>query len=606
MRPLPNTRRDRTITLLFALAHATLIFALVWSRFSTCHNRTFDLALYARTAWGLAHGSVWNPIADASFVHLHASWILLPLGWLGRVFDTVPVLLAAQSLAIGACVVPLTRIATRHLGARGLWIAPLLWLAYPNLGHVGSYEMHPGTLALLPLCWALDALDRDDGGALAWASGCVLLCRADYALLTLVMGTLLWTATTTRTSAKRWGRGIAGTSVVYLLGVLLAQRVDPAHGVTSAELHFGPWGGSPLGIVTSFVSEPARVLEHFVNVARLGYLPRVLAPLGFVSLLSPRWLWIAAPSLALNLISVWPTSTRLDSHYLTPAVPVLIVSALIGATTLQNKWPRLRSAWLVAPVVASVWLGGLPWSRDFGRSAFTTDDPTNACLSIVRAIPAQASVQAPDPMLPHLAERSVVHRSPPPERMTDYVVLDTTHRQRFAHQEDLLRTTEEPALRNWLARPDHGVVAVNGNLVLLGRGLDPRSGWSKRYFRTDGASEADHSAGTPLTQCLAIERAVLDDTVVRLHLRATGSCPVDLAIRLGTDPRPRRVDLLFDGLLSPIHLRAGDRLVSIHPLKGTELATRASALWVGALRSSGARPDPSDPWTVRIPLDSAP
>ena len=259
-------RRERSITWVLAAVYGALMFALGWSRYATCHNHTFDLALYARSAWGLARGAVWNPIADSTFVHLHASWLLLPLGLLGRVFGVVPVLLFAQSLSIALCLWPLTRIATRHLGAIGRWIAPLLWIAYPNLGHVGSYEMHPGTLALLPLCWALDALDRTDGSALAWCCVGVVACRADYALLTSVIGVLF--ATTSRSQVRR-GVSIAVASIGYLALVLGAQHVFVAHGVQSSTLHFGPWGGSPLGIVRMLFTDSARVFDHLFTLTRI-------------------------------------------------------------------------------------------------------------------------------------------------------------------------------------------------------------------------------------------------------------------------------------------------------------------------------------------------
>jgi uncharacterized membrane protein len=599
------SRRDRSITLLLALAQAALMFSLAWSRYAACHNETFDLALYARTAWGLARGDVWNPIADTTFIHLHAAWILIPLGLIGRAVGTVTTLLLAQSLAIAACIWPLTRIATRHLGRVGMWVAPLLWIAYPNLGHVGSYEFHPGTLALLPLCWALDALDRRDTAALTWSCAAVLFCRADYALLTIVMGVLL--ATSGEAEHRRPGKRIAVASLSYLLLVLIAQHFNPTHGITSAQLHFGVWGGSPLGILTTLFTDPVRVWSHVTAVDRLSYLPRVLLPLACLPLLSARWLWIAAPIIAINLISTWPTAARLDSHYLTPAVPVLVVSAIAGAARLPALWRTLRWTWLTLPIAASVWLGGLPWSRDFAAAEFRADARTAACIAIVARIPIDASTQAPDALLPHLAERDEVLRGPPPERHADFVVLDTTHRKRFSQNEDLLRTQEEPLTRAWLARSDHEVIDATDMFVLLRHGHDPRAGWAKRYFRKTHANFMANERGTRLTECLVVEQATRIGANLRLELRAEQACPPDLAIRIGTDAKPRRVDLLFDGLLSPAQLRPGDRLISTHSLTRTEAAAIGkSGLWVGALRSSGARPQPKDPIARRIPLDIAP
>ena len=88
-----------------------------------------------------------------------------------------------------------------------------------------------------------------------------------------------------------------------------------------------------------------------------------------------------------------------------------------------------------------------------------------------------------------------------------------------------------------------------------------------------------------------------------LDLIASAPCPADLALRIGTERRPRRVDLLFGGWLSPVHLRRGDRLVSAHRVaEGLGRDLRSRGLRVGALRQSGARPEHADPVSIEVPL----
>jgi hypothetical protein len=95
---------------------------------------------------------------------------------------------------------------------------------------------------------------------------------------------------------------------------------------------------------------------------------------------------------------------------------------------------------------------------------------------------------------------------------------------------------------------------------------------------------------------------------------ADGACPSDLALRLGLPiARARgqaaytRVDLPCDGLLSPAHWRTGDLIRSRHPLSDAELADiERYGLWLGALRSSGARPEPLDPIAVNVTVLTRP
>jgi hypothetical protein len=296
------------------------------------------------------------------------------------------------------------------------------------------------------------------------------------------------------------------------------------------------------------------------------------------------------------------------SHYLTPAVPVLAFAAVDGAAQLSRKLAARSANPSRAPHVvwAGLAFGALlslafpPGARLFALAEFRRDALTGERGRILARIPARASVQAPDALLPHLALRRRVHRAPPPERGTDYVVLDLSHRVRFAHRENLLRTVEEPGVRAWLARDDHHVVHAEPTLLLLARGSIPRAERVEPYL----ARGSPAPASIPLAACLAVTRAHFVGGAMEVEFLARTACPSDLALRLGADPRPRRVGLLFDGVLSPAHLRAGDRLRSRHLISAPERAAITTRdLYLGLLRASGAPPDPSDPVAVRVPLD---
>ncbi len=133
------------------------------------------------------------PQTEATGAHvlgLHASPVLVPLGWLGMLVGTVPVLLLALTLSAGLAAQRLAQMGARTLGPWGA-LAGLAFALHPNLSHVLSYEFHPGTLALGPLVWTLDALDRRDARGLLWATVAVLLCREDLAAITALTGVVV-------------------------------------------------------------------------------------------------------------------------------------------------------------------------------------------------------------------------------------------------------------------------------------------------------------------------------------------------------------------------------------------------------------------------------
>ncbi|MDB4975533.1 MAG: hypothetical protein JWN48_3874 [Myxococcaceae bacterium] len=584
------SRRARLALCLVAACQLALLFGLSWARFSHVHQRTFDLALYARIAWGLAHGDLWAPVVNSSALGCHLAPILWPLGLLGRLFGTVPVLLVAQALAIALCVFPIARIGARRLGTNGIWLAVAAFVLYPNLFHVGSYEFHPGTLAVLPMTWAFDALDRADVKQLAACVLAVLLCREDLGAFCVVVALVLHAQQRDRRALY-----LAGASAVYTLGALaIVARFAPEAGSLSA--HFGHWGGSPLGVLRVLVQEPARVVEHFR--ARLMYLPQVLAPLSFFSLRAARLLLPAAPYLLLNMLSAFPTADEQYSHYLTPAVPALIVSGIVGVTEVRKRF--LQALWFVTLGIAHFALGGSPLSRDFDWTAYRADEASVAAKAVLARIPDDASVQAPDALLPHLAERHDVRRAPPPETGSRYVVLDVSHRLRYAHQEVLLRTSEEPLLRSWLARPDYTLVVYQPPYALFAKSTEPHVRAVTDSCLVKGAAQPGKAA---LTSCLSYADGRLSGELLRLTLQASGPCRSDMALRFGPDAMPARVELLCGGALAPSLLRRGDVVRFDYRLSPREAAAlRERGLWLGTLRASGAPVEEGDLPAVAVPL----
>ena len=590
------SRRTRLVLALVATLQLALLFGLAWARFHNVHQRTFDLALYARTAWGLAHADMWSPVLDTHLLGSHVAPVLLPLGLLGRLLGVVPVLLFAQAACVALTVFPLARIGARRLGTRGIWMSVVAALLYPNLFHVATYEFHPGTLAVLPMCWAFDAVDRASLRQLAWAIVATLACREDLGLFCALVALVFY-----------WMRGdrralyAGGGALAYMAAALLVVRAyAPAHDDSLAQ-HFGPWGGSPLGLVAALFTQPEQVIAHFSARPKLTYLPRVLAPLSFFSLREPRLLLPGLPYLLLNLVSVFPTANEQYSHYLTPAVPALLVSALVGVTEVRKRF--LRMLWFATLGIAHHALGGSPLSRDFDRAAFVPDAASVAATRVLAQIPASASVQAPDSLLPHLAERHEVRRAPPPEAGTRFVVLDVSHRARYAHEEVLLRTSAGRLMRRLLARPDHALLVYAPPYALFAPARDART--EAEGARCLEGRRMPDPADVRVTGCLSVKQAALLGQELDLRLRASTACPADLALRFGADPMPARVELLCGGRLSPALLREGDVVRFRYALTAPQTAAIAArGLWLGALRASGAPPEPYDPPAMRIPLQA--
>lgn len=591
------SRRDRIWLAGCTLLQLATGYGLAAARFETVHQRTFDLALYARIAFGLAQGDVATRVLDTTPLGTHLSPVLLPLGLLGRLLGfpsaTVHVLLFAQALCVALCVYPIARIGARHMGRTGMVLASLAWLLYPNVLHVVSYEFHPGTLAVLPMCWAFDALERGHMRDLGLCCVGILLCREDFGLMCVIFALLL------HVRFRRPGAlSLAGACLVYtLVATITVLKHAPAN--ASLDQHFGLWGGSPLGVISTLFREPSRVIAHFRAPEKLLYLPRLLAVLSFFPLRAGWLLLPALPYLALNLLSQFPTSCAQYSHYLTPAVPALVVAGVVGASAIRKR--GLHMLWVLTLLLSQYALGGSPVSHDFDSKAFRRDAQTEAAERVLAKMPADRSAQAPDALLPHLAQRQVLRRSPPPSSEIDLVALDVSHRQAFARREDVLRTSEEPVVRAFAARGSHGLVAYEPPYALYQRGLSPRSAEAAAPCFERTPRRDSQATPTALTACLSVLDARLRGATLTFRLRANAACRADLALRFGPEDAPWRVELVCDGRLTPRAFQAGDTLLSRHDLRPKELAAaRAGRVWLGTLRADGKSVEEGDPLAIPV------
>lgn len=569
-----SSRRGRYAALIVAAFIVSTFAVFAWLRFDAVHNRTFDLAFYTRMAWGGVRADFWMPIVDAHILGLHLSPILLPLGLLGIVIGTVNALLLAQALSAFGAAVCLARLGHRRMGSLGAWLGVFALLLHPNLGHVLTYEVHPGTLALFPLAWAAERLEARDGRGVFFACIAMLLCREDLALIGLFAGGVLWRYD--RRHALWCGAICAGWFAYFLFH--LHPTFSPRGG--SFSQHLGIWGETPAEVVLRWLDQPGQLLAHVFGGERGTYVLRVLLPWAFLPLVGWRLAIPAIPVLGMNLVSGFATTPNLDSHYLTPALPFLAAAALVGASKLAR--PRLT-----APLLVATLSGMYLWAGFRGGEDFVHDEDTTNARAALAQVPAEASVQAPDALLPHLAERTRLHRASPPDHGDDYTIVDVSHRERYAGTPTLLRTVEEPHVRNWLQREDYGLIGAHGRYFVFAQGADPRD---SEHLIEMLRPRRTWPPAVPLSTALRWTEAREDGDDLVLEFLVVAQNPGDLALRFSDG----RVDLLCDGELGLTHLRAGDIIRSRHAGVGLE------DLSIGLIRTSGAPPTHRDPRSVSL------
>lgn len=623
-----SEQRTTRVSALVAIGTGLGFWALALRRFATFHNETFDLAFYARWVWGLAHGDRYQPLTNSDIRGLHASPILALLGWLARLVPTVELLLFVQALCVALALVPLARLAARRLRTPlAALVCALAFVLYPTVGILATYEFHPSALALLPFALALDALDQQRLRSALVALGLAALCREDAALTAGFVGLAMALDRRGDRAHRRAGLAVFAAGLAWFVTYffVVAPKYLPRHG--SLEAHFSQFGTTPKAILSRLVSEPLSVLRHFATPVRLLYLPRLVAPLAFLPLFSPRVLIPIVVAVGINLLSSFPSAPQVSSHYATLVVPFVFVAAVYALESLVSRLatPRTRNRALalaallvtIASLVSQHRAGFSPLSRRWNPAVFHDDARARDLRALLALVPPRASIAAPDYVLPHVAERAVLQRMPP--RLTvDWALVPTTHRARFTGSQDLWRSSEETLSRNYLADPSTGLVAATDTHLLFLRGFDPRAYARGRYvfFSPQPSMVRQHEDIGPSAALAAwrLDDRDPDSTRLTLVLVARQRWPHDFAVELGWGPMHPHADredparlyaaLLFDGRFSPTHVHRGELARTELTLPASRDALLSGGLYLGLRRVDGSRLDADAPHWVRLRPDS--
>ena len=167
---------------------------------------------------------------------------------------------------------------------------------------------------------------------------------------------------------------------------------------------------------------------------------------GGLCLLAPRWLVVAVPAAALNLLSAYDLQHTIEYHYWIVAAGAVAVAGAVGAGRVGARKRDVAALGAAggrgAHLLSIQWVGAIvdqirfEWPRRADRQA------------ILDAIPAGARVSAPMHALSHLAERTNIFVLPEPmipvRVGTEWTSAD---RERAARQ--LEYVVFDPAMKFW-------------------------------------------------------------------------------------------------------------------------------------------------------------
>ncbi len=501
---------SRLFVLLTCLMFVLYFLWLQIRRYEQLGAYAFDLGIFQQAVWLMAHGEApFVTVRGMNILGDHFTPILYLIAIPYRFWAHPFWLFLAQTVALAAGALPLYRLALRH--TQSDWLAAVIALGYllhPALFTMLLFDFHPVLLSIPFALWAMDAADEGKPKVFAVAAIFALACKEEVSLVILMLSAH---ATIVRKQKWAWW-GVLGS--IFWIAIVLKLMPFLAGVEHSAYLAlYSRWGETPLGIVWGILTRPLEALRELVlcqgHATAPGVYPLLLLfPFAFFPLLAPDLLLFGLPNYALIALNERVTFRELGYQYASTILPWLVFASVIGwkrllqvggelPNLMRRRWHFLLALTWCICVAFSAYRYGLPVIQRFMSDML----PPNEAKAIVdflnRHIPSDASVTAPTNLVPPLAHRKRIYMFPNPfqqvafgpsvealkqqiemrvkplpvgefhkrmrEQPVDFVVL----KARPGSYWPLGFDAYETLVLHVLTCPDYGIVAVQGDVVIL-------------------------------------------------------------------------------------------------------------------------------------------
>ncbi len=438
--------------------YAVTFTAIALRRYDAFMMHALDMGNMEQAIWNTFHGhpfrftNMRSHIAVEAFgtdtrLSFHVEPILLPLSCLQLIFAGPQALLILQTLVLASGAIPARQLARRYLAPSHLAevALPLAYLLFPAMQAANLYEFHPVTLTAAILLWAFDFADRRLPAPFMVAGLAAVSCKEEIGLVVALMAVWSIRRGMPRRTAILFALFCALWSLIAVLAIIPAAE-HAEHSVSASSPYLTRYvdpgsltpgqyvQASPLDVVRYWLQHPADLANTVFGAQKRGFLERLLAPVGYLSLLSPLVILTSAPSVLLVLLSNDPHMFSGIGHYSAELVSAQIVAAVLGLACLVRvltRWHISRQRVIACGCLLLCTLGlanshanGFsPLSTNFEWPALTQHD--RLAERMLEMIPPAASVSAQDTLDPHVSDRAAIYLFPDYAN-ADYVALDVS------------------------------------------------------------------------------------------------------------------------------------------------------------------------------------
>lgn len=428
----PILKLDPYFLIIVALSS---LYLLYFTSFTSMKHETFlsgrfDLGNMSQTVWNTAHGKIFlltNPdgIQQISRLGVHSDFLLILFAPFYLIWADPRVLLFIQSLTLASGGVFVYLIARKILQDNKLSLllgASFLlnfWVHEEN-----NFDFHAVVLAT---------------GLLLGAS--YFLLKKKYILFSLFLALSVLTKENVFLIAAMFGLYFVFIEKKRAVGAILAiasfviffyltsVAIPNARGTDHFALSYYAYlGDSPGEVIKNVFLKPGTILSHIFTFSTFQYLHALLIPTGYLALLSPLALVLAAPDLAISILSNNPNLRSYQYHYGALIIPFVYLSTIYGVKFIIKRYngkytKRAISYYLLAMMVLSLFLySPLPGMKDADYRPFK-DTQSSKIKDYISIIPENASVSSSNNVGAHLSHRDEIYVIPHAISSADYVVL---------------------------------------------------------------------------------------------------------------------------------------------------------------------------------------
>lgn len=398
-----------------AIALYIIIFSLIsWWKYDLYLYNGLDLAIFNQTFYNTAHGNWFGlTIHPPSYLGDHFTPIillLLPFYYLGQ----SPLnLLALQTVFLALGAWPVFKIAQKVFKENNRYkdwlplVISIIYLANPVLHNVNLYEFHLWPIALFFLFWIFYFYYLKKFWLYIIFIVLSLLVREDISLIIFMFGVLALI------DRRRWKWWLvpAILSVGWFIGSMNIINYFSLAGSYKFVAMYQWLGNSFPEMIINFFPRFDLVFQHFLRPGNFLMVVGLLTPFFYISLLKPKYLLLALPSLLQICLSHKGGGDMiLHVQHSLPFIFAIVISFIFGFYILLKSkfyWKNKSTFWivLVAGIIyLNIVLGPIAvFFSNLGNQQLAPDrDNIN---EIIESIPPDTAVVASYKFLAPLSSR---------------------------------------------------------------------------------------------------------------------------------------------------------------------------------------------------------